>query len=357
MLSGPLLSGLRAGAVSGSAAAAAPKGGAAVLAAENSAAALRTAKAVRDFQAVFLMEMMKPLTQELAGAPSEDEADAGFGLSSGADVYSYFWGEALAQHLAGALPGLPGLTEVEGIATPGTSVVPKGGTPLRGGTAGRTGLSAMIGPASSLAMVGGSEEGLGFAGIPLTAIDPLADGVTLDAVSALAAVLPKGARRVAGAAPADATAAASPSAATIVPSRSVSGLSAEVHALAGKAGRLFSLPENLVRAVVTVESGGRANAVSGKGAVGLMQLMPDTAKEMGVKDSRDAWDNLVGGAKYLARQLERFGRLDHALAAYNAGPGAVEKHAGVPPFPETRDYVRRVLEAKARLDRTNPVGA
>ena len=93
------------------------------------------------------------------------------------------------------------------------------------------------------------------------------------------------------------------------------------------------------------------------GGVTAPASMEERFKEMGVKDSRDAWDNLVGGAKYLARQLERFGRLDHALAAYNAGPGAVEKHAGVPPFPETRDYVRRVLEAKARLDRTNPVGA
>jgi soluble lytic murein transglycosylase-like protein len=184
----------------------------------------------------------------------------------------------------------------------------------------------------------------------------------LDGVSALAAAgaVPADATMVSvpsDAALAEATVAASLSVATVVPSRGVSGLSKDVHALAGKAGRLFSLPENLVRAIVTVESGGRTNAVSDKGAVGLMQLMPGTAKEMGVKDPLNAWDNLVGGAKYLARQLERFGRLDHALAAYNAGPGAVEKHAGVPPFAETRDYVRRVLQAKARLDRANPAGA
>jgi hypothetical protein len=330
---------------------------------ESSAAARRTAKAIRDFQAVFLMEMMKPLTQELAGASSEDAAETGFGLSSGADVYSYFWGEALAQHLAGTFPGLPGLTAVEGRKSAATSVAPNGGT------AGRAGLPAMFDSAGSLATVGASAEELRFAGVPIAGIDLLAAGVIPDGVSALAAVPPTGGRPPAGARPptgghravgvavADATAAASPSAATIAPSRSVSGLSDEVHALAGKAGRLFSLPENLVRAIVAVESGGRTNAVSGKGAVGLMQLMPDTAREMGVRDPRNAWDNLVGGAKYLARQLERFGRLDQALAAYNAGPGAVEKHDGVPPFPETRDYVRRVLLAKARLDRTNPVGA
>jgi hypothetical protein len=329
---------------------------------------------MRDFQAVFLMEMMKPLTQELAGAPAEDAADTGFGLSSGADVYSYFWGEALAQHLAGALPGLPGLTAVEGKRSPATSVVPNGGTPAYrgtifsgetppdGGTTVRAGLSAVVGSAGRLATAGVLAEELRFAGIPVTGIDPLAAGVTLDGVSALAAAgaVPADATMVSvpsDAALAEATVAASLSVATVVPSRGVSGLSKDVHALAGKAGRLFSLPENLVRAIVTVESGGRTNAVSDKGAVGLMQLMPGTAKEMGVKDPLNAWDNLVGGAKYLARQLERFGRLDHALAAYNAGPGAVEKHAGVPPFAETRDYVRRVLQAKARLDRANPAGA
>jgi soluble lytic murein transglycosylase-like protein len=324
---------------------------------ESSAAARRKAKAIRDFQAVFLMEMMKPLTRGLSGASSEDAAEAGFGLSSGADVYSYFWGEALAQHLAGALPGLPGLTAVGGDGSAATSAAPNGGAPLNGGTASRAGQSAVVGSASRQAAIGVSAEELRSAENPVTGFALLAADATLDGVAALAAASPKGARRAASAAPADATVVASPSAATRAPYRSVSGLSEEVHALAGKAGRLFSLPENLVRAIVTVESGGRANAVSNQGAIGLMQLMPGTAREMGVKDPRDAWDNLVGGAKYFARQLERFGRLDQALAAYNAGPAAVERHAGVPPFPETRDYVRRVLLAKSRLDRTNPVGA
>ena len=124
-----------------------------------------------------------------------------------------------------------------------------------------------------------------------------------------------------------------------------------------KAGRLFRLPVNLVRAVVQVESGGRSDAVSPKGAVGLMQVMPGTAQEMGARDPRNPWENLYAGVKYLSRQLERFGSLEHALAAYNAGPSAVEKHHGVPPFPETRTYVRRVLEAKARLDQSHPQDA
>jgi soluble lytic murein transglycosylase-like protein len=311
---------------------------------ETTAAARRTAKAIRDFQAIFLMEMMKPLTEQLAGASSGDSAESGLGLSSGADVYSYFWGEALAQRLAGAMPGLPGMSELDG-EKPGT---PAGAV--------RHGLSRVTGavgraPAAGTSVTGASLE-IGSPADPLAAgtpgegVDPMAAGVMLDGLSALAAL------RAAGTASPDATATVTPAGAAAAGASSAPTLAGEVQALAAKAGRLFSLPENLVRAVVAVESGGRTNAVSGKGAVGLMQLMPDTAREMGVKDSRDAWDNLVGGAKYLARQLERFGRLDHALAAYNAGPGAVEKHGGVPPFPETRDYVRRVLAVKARLDRS-----
>jgi hypothetical protein len=349
-LSGTSLNGPRA-ARARSAAAAAPKEGTAGGAGETSAAARRAAKAIRDFQAVFLMEMMKPLTQELAGTSSEDATEAGLGLSTGADVYSYFWGEALAQHLAGALPGLPELTAIGGTGEKtGTAVAAR-----------RAGLSPMVGSGGDLSMAAISADSAETArvplvgapdpGIPFPGIDLLAAGVTMDGLSALAAA------RAAGTASADATAAVVSSSGASPRARGATMLSEDVHALAGKAGRLFSLPENLVRAVVSVESGGRADAVSGKGAVGLMQLMPGTAKEMGVKDPRNSWDNLVGGAKYLAQQLERFGRLDHALAAYNAGPGAVEKAGGLPPFPETRDYVRRVLAVKARLDRTPLVGS
>lgn len=378
-LTGPSPTGFRAaaapGAAVGGAANGAANGGATGGVAAGTAAARRTAKAIRDFQAVFLMEMMKPLTQELAGASSEDAAESGFGLSSGADVYSYFWGEALARHLASALPGLPGATAAEGESKATTSLpatgtrrlsgdtvltgatAPLGGTAPDGGAATRAGQAARAGSAATPPTGSASVDALRFAGIPMSGFDPLAAGVTMEGVSALAAAPLMAARVAASAAPADATSSASPSAATAGHARTASGLSEDVRALAGKAGRLFSLPENLVRAVVSVESGGRANATSGAGAVGLMQLMPGTAKEMGVKDPHNPWDNLVGGAKYLARQLERFGRLDHALAAYNAGPGAVEKHSGIPPFPETRDYVRRVLQAKAQLDRTNPDGA
>ena len=118
-----------------------------------------------------------------------------------------------------------------------------------------------------------------------------------------------------------------------------------------RASRLFDLPENLVRAVVLTESGGRANALSPKGAVGYMQVLPSTGKEMGASDLRDTWQNIYAGAKYLRKQLDRFGNLEHALAAYNAGPGAVERHGGIPPYRETRDYVQRVFSWMDRLER------
>ena len=107
----------------------------------------------------------------------------------------------------------------------------------------------------------------------------------------------------------------------------------------------------LLLAVLQEESGGDPQAVSARGAVGLMQLMPATAAEVGVRRIDDPGENIRGGARYLARMLHRFeGRYDLALGAYNAGPGAVEKsQRAVPPFPETQRYVRRVLDLCRRL--------
>lgn len=104
------------------------------------------------------------------------------------------------------------------------------------------------------------------------------------------------------------------------------------------------LDPSLVRAVVQAESGYNARAVSNKGALGLMQLMPATAVELAVATPFDPEENLRGGTRYLRALLERFGGdVTLALAAYNAGPTAVERYGGVPPYPETVEYVRRVL--------------
>jgi soluble lytic murein transglycosylase-like protein len=101
---------------------------------------------------------------------------------------------------------------------------------------------------------------------------------------------------------------------------------------------------DLVRAVIKVESGFNSNARSHKGAMGLMQLMPDTARLHNVNDIYDPTDNIEGGVRHLKLLLNRFqGDLQLTLAAYNAGISAVEKHGGIPPFAETREYVRRVL--------------
>jgi soluble lytic murein transglycosylase-like protein len=119
----------------------------------------------------------------------------------------------------------------------------------------------------------------------------------------------------------------------------------DLRALAAAAARRHGLDPALVAAVVSVESGFRPEAVSRKGAQGLMQLMPGTAASLGVGDPLDPAQNLDGGARHLGQLLTLYGGdLTRALAAYNAGEGAVQRHGGVPPYRETRAYVKKVLE-------------
>jgi len=123
------------------------------------------------------------------------------------------------------------------------------------------------------------------------------------------------------------------------------GTRAELEALAVDVARRHGLDPALVLAVASVESGFQPKAVSPKGALGLMQLMPATATSLGVEDAFDPEVNLEGGSRYLAELLTLYGGdLRRALAAYNAGPGAVKRHGGIPPYRETRAYVKKVLE-------------
>ena len=124
--------------------------------------------------------------------------------------------------------------------------------------------------------------------------------------------------------------------------RGVAKASGDARAILAAEARNQGLDVGLLEAVAWQESRGRMNAVSPKGARGMMQLMPATAAELGVR-SDDLAGNIRGGALYLRRQLDRFGSVPLALAAYNAGPGAVARYRGIPPYLETRSYVANIL--------------
>jgi soluble lytic murein transglycosylase-like protein len=119
-----------------------------------------------------------------------------------------------------------------------------------------------------------------------------------------------------------------------------------IQGLVSDASSRTGVPEALVNAVVMAESSGDPSAVSVAGAQGLMQLMPGTAEACGVANAFDAHQNVECGARYLHELLQRYNNnLELAVAAYNAGPGAVDQYHGVPPYAETRAYVARVLAA------------
>lgn len=118
--------------------------------------------------------------------------------------------------------------------------------------------------------------------------------------------------------------------------------SGSFRAVARAAAIRHQIPVHMFEKLVSVESNWNPNALSHAGAIGLAQLMPETARVLGV-NPRDPRQNLEGGARYLSEQYRRFGNWRHALAAYNAGPGAVEKYGGVPPYKETQGYVRKIL--------------
>jgi soluble lytic murein transglycosylase-like protein len=125
--------------------------------------------------------------------------------------------------------------------------------------------------------------------------------------------------------------------------RKESGAASDVGDIIRRHAAQYRLEEALVRAVIKAESNFNPQAVSHKGAVGMMQLIPETARLMNVHDPLDPEENIRGGSRYLRLMLDEFdGDLELALAAYNAGPNAVKRHGGIPPYNETITYVERV---------------
>jgi soluble lytic murein transglycosylase-like protein len=117
------------------------------------------------------------------------------------------------------------------------------------------------------------------------------------------------------------------------------------------AANQVNVDESLIRAVIHAESAFKSDALSSQGAMGLMQLMKKTAQALGVENRQDPSANILAGSQYLREQLDNFGDTKLALAAYNAGPTAVKRYKGIPPYPETERYIERVMILKARYEK------
>jgi soluble lytic murein transglycosylase-like protein len=138
----------------------------------------------------------------------------------------------------------------------------------------------------------------------------------------------------------------SPIAMTSLPPLSLLNTTSDMDQLINQASQQYDLPAKLIKAVIQHESNFNPHALSKSGASGLMQLMPTTARSLGVNDVFDPEQNILAGSKYLKQMLDKYdGKLELALAAYNAGPANVDKYGGIPPFKETANYVQKIADS------------
>jgi len=135
-----------------------------------------------------------------------------------------------------------------------------------------------------------------------------------------------------------------PTSAPTGPTPNISTKASDYDGIINEASAKYGVDARFIKAIIQQESGFNPNATSGCGAMGMMQLMPGTAKDLGVVNGYDAKENIMGGVKYIKQQLDAFGGdKEKALAAYNAGPGNVQKYGGIPPFAETQNYVKNIM--------------
>ncbi|MBT3311008.1 MAG: lytic transglycosylase domain-containing protein [Desulfobacterales bacterium] len=140
-----------------------------------------------------------------------------------------------------------------------------------------------------------------------------------------------------------------------IPKRKNDEFSKRYDNLISSASKRYGVSFSLIKAMIKVESNFNPNAVSRAGAIGLMQIMPANLKHLDISDPYNAWENVMGGANYFRQLLDRFnGKVPFALAAYNAGPSMVEKYKNIPPFPETKRYVKKVMKSYNILKKNNP---
>ncbi|GIV54082.1 MAG: hypothetical protein KatS3mg039_0600 [Candidatus Kapaibacterium sp.] len=268
----------------------------------NAIAPDQAARVAREFEALFIHELYKTMRQAML-----DDTDAETGdLSFGADVLDTLGGIELANQLSQSSQGV-GIARLVYQHLTGSPTLPVTTTIHPGAAASAQSLLQSTLPASQEIE------------LPRTGDNTAAEAMRSQTVAMRSSpILDQIEQRLAAHSPA-----------------------------IEQASRQYGVPVWLIKAVIAAESAGRTDAVSPAGAKGLMQLMDATAADVGVENVFDPADNILGGTRYLRMMLDRFGSVRLALAAYNAGPGAVARYGGVPPYAETQAYVRRV-EAYAR---------